>query len=146
MQIEVTLAELNNVVDSLNNFIEIKIPAKYAFRFGRIAKNLQTELASLKEHRNDLYRKHGEEKSDGTLQIPESNMQEFYKEVEELLSEKIMVDFEPMPISLLGDSNVSIATMAWLENFFIDDLDSVAEEGNDAPANEQKEEAVSAGA
>jgi len=122
MQIEVTLAELNNVVESLNNLVKVPMPAKYAFRFGRIAKAFQKELIELKEHRNEIYRKYGTEKEDGTIEVDKSKLKEFYEEVEGLLSEIIKVDFDPMPLSLLENSNVTIADMAWLENFFIDDL------------------------
>jgi len=140
MYIEVTLAELNNVVDSLNNIIKLQIPAKYAYRFGKIAKKLQSELIELKEHRNELYRRFGEDQEDGTIQIKKENMEDFQKEVESLLSEKIKLDFDPMPISLFGECNVSSADMAWLENFFVDD------EGDSTTAEEKKEETVSAGA
>jgi len=147
MKIEVTLAELNSVVESLNNLVKVPMPAKYAFRFGKVAKQLQSELADLRTHRNALYTKHGETQEDGNIQVKPENLQNFYKEVEDLLSEKIDLSFEPMPISLLNDSTVTIADMAWLDKFFVDDLSEDEEGTDDAAAEEETQvETVIAGA
>ena len=144
MQIEVTLAELNSVVEGLNKLVETPMPAKYAFRFGKVAKQLQGELQELQQQRNELYKKYGEQQENGSLTIPPAKVNDFYGEVEELLKESVNVNFEPMPLSAIGDSEVSIATMAWLDKFFVDDLNP------DEPAaevsEESQEEAVAAGA
>lgn len=123
MQIKVTLGELSEVVGSLNSFVKIPLPAKYAYRFQKVAKFLQSEWNDLKQHHDDLVRKYGKMNDDGTsIQVTPENIAEYVKDRNDLLGETITIDFEPMPVSLLEDGKMSIQDMAWLDRFFVDDV------------------------
>ncbi len=126
MKIQITLAELNGIVDSLNSFVKLQIPIKYAYRFGKVAKILQKELLSFKEQYNNLIKKYGETLDDGNIRVSAEKRSLFIQESDDLQKEIIDIDFEPIPLSALSNTNASIADMAWLEKFFIDD----SEQGN----------------
>lgn len=122
MQITITLGELSEVVSSLNNFVKIPLPAKYAYRFQKVAKQLQAEWNDLRKQHDNLVRKYGKENEDGTLiQVTPENGPQYLKERNELMAETLTIEFEPMPISLLEDGKMSIQDMAWLDRFFLDD-------------------------
>lgn len=127
-KIDITLAELQNVVKGLNNLVKVEIPAKYAYRFGKAAKYLQGELMLLRTSRDTLYKKYGYKNEEGNMTVPEDKREDFIKDFEDLLKEKISVEMEPMPLSAFGDAKMTTSDMAWLENFFIDDMEEIVEE------------------
>lgn len=130
MNLEITLRELSAIIASLNSFVQVPIPAKYSWRLGRVMKKLQSEVDSFADHRATLFQKYGEEvepeteeqKMQGTqFKIKPENMDIFSSELNELLSETIEIEFDKIPISLIEDSNMTIADMVNLDLFFLDD-------------------------
>lgn len=130
MNLEITLRELSAIIASLNNFVQVPIPAKYSWRLGRVMKSLQSEVDSFSDHRAKLFRKYGEEvkpeteeqKAQGTqFKIKPEHMEKFTKELNDLLSEIIEIEFDQIPISLIEDSKMTIADMVNLDLFFLDD-------------------------
>lgn len=127
MNLEITLKEISPIISSLNNFVQVPIPAKYSWRLSKVMKNLQSEVESFGDHRAKLFEKYGEEfyQEDNAkgkqFKIKEENFDIFTKELNELLSEKIKISFDPIPISLIENSNMTIADMVNLEMFFLDD-------------------------
>jgi len=127
MEIVVTIAELSEVVNSLNNLVKIPISAKYAYRFQKVAKILQFELQEVKKQSEDLVRRLGEPTEDGSqIRVKEENMKKFSEERNALFLETITVNFDPMPISDFSEK-ITITDMAWLEKFFVDDTDTLAD-------------------
>lgn len=127
MQLTITLRELSPIVHSLNNFVQVPIPAKYSWRLSKVMKRLQSEVEEFNKSRAALFEKYGEEiDADNVgiegkqLRIKEENMDVFYSEFNELLSESITISFNPIPISLI-ESSMTIADMANLSVFFEDD-------------------------
>lgn len=130
MNLEITLRELSAIIASLNSFVQVPIPAKYSWRLGRVMKKLQAEVDSFTDHRAKLFQKYGEEikpeteeqKAQGTqFKIKPEHMEKFTKELNDLLSEVIEIEFDQIPISLIEDSKMTIADMVNLDLFFLDD-------------------------
>lgn len=130
MQLTITLRELSPIIHSLNNFVQVPIPAKYSWRLGKVMKRLQSEVEEFNKSRTALFQKYGEEidpsdtdssQSEGRqLRIKEEHMEVFSSELNDLLSESITFTFSPIPVSLI-ESSMTIADMANLEMFFEDD-------------------------
>lgn len=152
MKLTVTLRELTPIIQSLNNFVQVPIPARYSWRLGKVMKKLQAEIEEFNASKNELFRKYGEEvqipsqapgmPAGRQMRIREEHMTQFTSELDELLSESVTINFDPIPISLVENSEMSIADMANLEAFFEDDSASssdnseeVSEELEDAPSN-----------
>jgi len=130
MNLDITLKELSAIISSLNSFVQVPIPAKYSWRLGRVMKKLQVEVESFTDQRSKLFEKYGEEveseseekKMQGVqFKIKAEHMDVFTKELNDLLQETIEIEFDPIPISLIEDSNMTIADMVNLDVFFFDD-------------------------
>jgi len=135
MKIEITLGQLNNVLTSLNGLVKVPLPAKYAYRFGKTAKQLQEELATLRENRDNLIRQFGEPNQEKqNIEVPTEKMEAYIEQYNSLMGEKIEIEFEPMPLSLFGETNVTAADMAWLDEFFVDDLEESESKEETEPA------------
>lgn len=137
MKTKVTLRELSPIVQSLNNFVQIPMPAKYSWRLSRVMKKLQSEIEDFQKSRLELVKQFGEvvdeddnpvEGADVTMpnarvRIKQDQLEQFTTELEDLLNETIELSFQPIPLSLVMESNMTIADMANLEIFFEDDID-----------------------
>lgn len=131
MELNITLRELSPIIQSLNSFVQVPIPAKYSWRLSKVMKHLQGEVDSFNQHRNDLFEKYGEEVDNPDLpegmpggksyKIKPEHVETFQSELNELLSETISIEFDPIPISLVADSPMSIADISNLSVFFLDD-------------------------
>ena len=134
MKLTITLRELSPIIQSLNNFVQVPLPAKYSWRLGKVMKKLQSEVDEFNKSRTVLFEKYGEEideenqvktppgSSPGKqFRIKEENMEIFTKELEDLLLESLTINFDPIPLSLVEESSMTIADMANLEVFFVDD-------------------------
>jgi hypothetical protein len=123
MQVKITLEELLEIHQSLSTFITIPLPAKYSYRFQKVAKILQSEWNDFKKNHDNLIRKYGKPNAENTqIQVTPENLANYAKERNEMMSKVISFDFEPIPISLVADSKLSVQDMAALEKFFVDDL------------------------
>lgn len=134
MQLTITLRELSPIIQSLNSFVQVPLPAKYSWRLGKVMKKLQAEVDEFTKSRTALFEKYGEQIEEENranlppgaspgkqFKIKEENMEVFGQELEELLSESITISFDPIPLSLVEGSSMTIADMANLEVFFEDD-------------------------
>lgn len=132
MKMTVTLRQLSPLIESLNKFVQVPIPVKYSWRLGKVMKKLQAEIEEFSISRNDLYVKYGDEVEGAEegqpgvgggkkYKVPNENMEVFISEMNDLLEETVEIEFEPVPLSIVEDSSISIADMANLEAFFIDE-------------------------
>jgi len=131
MQMDISYRQLAEMSGSLNNLIKVEMLAKFAFRFSKVAKLLQEELKNLNEQKEELIRKYGDEietEQGIGMQVSQENSEKFFEEWNGVLDETISVSFSPIPISAIGNSNVTIADMALLEEFFLDDEEGIVSE------------------
>jgi len=125
MEFEITYRELAEMSSSLNRLVQVNMPAKYAFRLQKTMKTLQQELKDLNEHKETLIKKYGEEVNNEqgrSIQVKTEHAEIFWKEWNEILEDTISISANPIPLSLIEDSEVTIADMALLERFIDDDL------------------------
>lgn len=138
MQKEVSLRDLSPMIGSLNTFVQMPLPVKYSFRLSKVMKVLQDELQQFETAKQDLFKKLGEPaESDSDNQQPNmqgtqykikpENIDQFQTEMQQLLEEEITLEFNPIPLSVVEETNMTIADMVNLEIFFEDD----SEEGKD---------------
>ena len=93
-------------------------------------KTLQQELKDLNEHKETLIKKYGEEvdnEKGRSIQVKTEHAETFWNEWNEILEDTITITANPIPLSLIEDSEVTIADMALLERFIDDDLSNDSE-------------------
>ena len=105
--------KLSQIVDnevSLSKLGEVKFPAtKVSFKIARIVDKLAPDLKNYHKQRQELLEKYGkkEEKEGKIFYSFEADKAEtFTKEIEDLLSLEIDVDFEPINITEIGDMEI----------------------------------------
>ena len=140
MKLTITLRELSPIIQSLNSFVQVPLPAKYSWRLGKVMKKLQSEVDEFSKSRSELFEKYGEEveatdtkSSQGVptgkqFRIKEENIEAFSSELEDLLAETLSVTFDPIPLSFFEGSKMTIVDMSNLDMFFEDDEEFFSEE------------------
>ena len=108
-KIELTLGEIDVSSTVLNKFMTTQMPIKVSFWVTKSVKSIGEEYKSFIEQRNKLLDRCGE-KEDGKLKISEDGtsvkiipekLEEFRKELESLLNQKVQVSVFPVPLSLV---------------------------------------------
>ena len=137
MNLSITLRELSPIIQSLNTFVQVPIPAKYSWRLSKVMEHLQSEVDGFNQHRNELFEKYGEEVDNAdtppgmpgakSYKIKPEHVDDFQKELNELLYETVSINFEPIPVSLVAESEMSIADITNLSVFFLDDSPEMSE-------------------
>jgi len=106
---------------SLTNLVQVKLPAKVAHKLAKFAKQINAEFQDFNTTRDEIIRKIGvEDKEKSVIQVPPEKMDDFKREITELLEEEISVDFEPIHVNVLGDAILTPADLANLSFMFID--------------------------
>lgn len=118
--IQMTIGELSSIIDSLNVVVKTPMKAKYAYKFGKIAKSLQVHMNEFRVNRDALIRKYGKPDGD-TIKVTAENSSKYAEEIREMASKVIELDFEPIPVSVLGEHKFTSLDMVGLEKFFYDD-------------------------
>lgn len=104
---KIKLNKIVNSIESLNALTEIKFPAKVSYRIKRIIDKLEPILKTYNEKKNELVREYGETEEDGTVSVKDpEKLKEFLPKIEEILEVEEEVDFEPIPVEMLGDTEV----------------------------------------
>lgn len=118
------LLSYSEILDINSTIVQIKteaIPARLALKFVRIARVLDGHVGDFNKVRESIINKHCEKDEDGNPIIVDGNkysipdMEGYYIESQELLSEEVEVDVKPLSendLELLG--NISIEAMARL--------------------------------
>lgn len=116
---KVTLETIYVSQNSLTKLINLDLPITTAYKFSRLVKKIREELATFEESRVALVKKYGnKEDTSGTVRVSLDATEEFSNELKKLLEVEIEVDFEPIPLSDLGDIKMSAVDISNLEIFF----------------------------
>jgi hypothetical protein len=104
--------------DCLGTLSKLKLPAKVAVQLFRMAKVVRGEAEVFHTKRTELMRQMGTERPSETpeekamgpsiLMVPPEHVPEFMKELTELAAIDVEVACEPLPISSLGDIELSM--------------------------------------
>src|SRR3990167_8627447 len=112
-----TAGQVYAAVEVLKKLEVVKLPLKGKYWLGRIASKLAPEFQVIAEQRNELIKKHGEEKDgqvklETTLPIETDGVKStivnpayvaFLADLETLMSQEIEVDCPTVKLELLGD-------------------------------------------
>lgn len=124
---ELIVGELYAMRKPLANLLETEVPVKAAFCLSRLVKQIEEGLRSVELDRNALVRKLGvvdseESKPDNEVwKVPPENQDAFDKELSELFSREISIEFTPVPLSTLDGAKIMTGDMMLMEKLFVDE-------------------------
>ena len=129
---KLTAGQVYQASETINKLAAVKLPLKGKYWISRIAAKLALEFQVIAEQRNELIKKHGEEK-DGQLKLESALPVEkdgvkstivnpayvaFLADLETLLAQEIEVDCPKVALELLGDGDTDVdltALLPWIE-------------------------------
>ena len=103
---KVTVKEII-VLQSALNSVRIPLPAKLGFRMGGLKRQVAEHFENYNENREKIIReKYGEEKEDGSIQVPKEKMEDYNKELKDLMKEEVtLVNPPTFKLSEFVDQN-----------------------------------------
>lgn len=103
---KIKLETIVNNVENLKTLQKIEMPFKVAYKIKRLIDKLQPALKIYDEKRTELVKKYGEpidkDEEKGFQVIPEK-LEDFYKELQEVVLVEEEIDFDPIKTEDLGD-------------------------------------------
>lgn len=123
--IKLTIGDLVNSTEALQKLADKQLKAKLAWQVARLLKMIDAELQSFNDTRMNLVKKYGEKDETGSLitddkgncKILPDLVNEFSKELKELVDTEIELNSNKLKIEDLENLNFSPAEMNTLEAF-----------------------------
>lgn len=123
--ITVKISELLNSTETLQKLSQKDFKAKLAWSIARLLKAAEAEIQSFNDTRMNLIKKYGEKDSNGDLitddkgncKIENESIDEFSKELNELIETTIEINANKIKMELLEDLDFTPSDMAVLEPF-----------------------------
>lgn len=123
--ISITLEQLINSTDGLKGLSQKSLKARSAYAVSKIIKAADAEMTTFNETRMELIKKYGEKKEDGELnsdengnvRIPPESLNDFNKELQELLKAPVEINANKIRMEDIGDVEFTPAEMAQLDEF-----------------------------
>jgi len=104
---------------ALVKFSGMPFPVKTAYRVSKIVRILLAEYQLVEDQRRKMVQEMGEASEDGETVVSEKNKAQFLEDLNDLLTEEVEVDFEPLKFSEIGgDIVLSAQEFAILEKLF----------------------------
>lgn len=118
-----TLNDILNITPVLRKLAGQPFPGKMVFRIAKLIKACENELACFEEARKGVIDRYGARKDDGELDITEDNqiriqpekIEDCNREMMELLSNEVEMDFEPLPLSCFDNVELTPNEVIMLE-------------------------------
>lgn len=101
------LLDLWNSKEAMMRLSQEKLSPKMSYRVMKLIDTFNKELEPVEKTRQELVKKHGQTKEDGSCQIPDNDfvhLNAFFNDFNEVLDETVQVDYQPLN---LGALNVS---------------------------------------
>jgi hypothetical protein len=115
---KLTLNELQRGFVSLGKLANQDLPLKVGYWLGRIAKAAEGEMKNLEDSRIKLVKRLGEEDGEGNWSIKPDSMEDFNREMGELLEVSIELPGDKIKLESLGDSvklsAIDLINLDWL--------------------------------
>jgi len=114
MKIKVNkLLKMKPVIEKI---IKLDIPVMAAWDLMKIVKDLDTELEIYSKARKKLFNKYGEvDEKTKNQKIKEDKVEDFKKDIEELLNKEIEIKTKKIKISSLGNLKLSTADLLTID-------------------------------
>lgn len=125
--IKIKLQNLNQSIQTLSkeDIFSISLEGKTSFKIARILKELENEYSIFQKSRQNLILKYGEKDENGNLitddkgnfKIPKNNVNDFSRELDDLLETEIELNANYIDLDEIEDANFTIGQMMALNNF-----------------------------
>ena len=115
MKTKLTVGEIVASSQVLQLIANTKMPVKTSYRLNKMLRKVSKEVEVYEEERKKIFDELGEEKEEGSLQIPKDNMPEATKLFDELVSEEIEVELPEITLEHLGEMELTPLEMQALE-------------------------------
>lgn len=86
------LLNILNSKELLERLGKEKFPSKISYIIQRNIKNINNEFVSIEEQKKSLFIKYGEDRGNGNYEILNDKKEDFFKELNDLLSQEINID------------------------------------------------------
>lgn len=114
---KITAGELYNAYQATALLSKNKLPVKGAYWLARLIRKLESEYQAIETQKNDLIRKHGKTKEDGSAQVEAAEIPAFMAEFSQVLSSELEVDCPMTDLEALGNGDIDGAALVPLQIF-----------------------------
>lgn len=111
-----TIEKILNIQPAIQRLIEMDLPAQKAYELVKVAKIIDRELQAFNETRNKLIEKYGEKTEDGNTKVKDENIEQFSKDIQEIIVNEIDVPEFKISISDLSEK-IDAKTLLVLDDF-----------------------------
>ncbi len=116
---KIKLREITEIRPHLESILKVSMPAKAAFKIGKLFKLINNEYRECETQRENLIKKYGQEdKEKGEIRVLPENLEIFTNEIRSLLEVDVDLNFDQIPVEDLGEVCIPIEVMANLSVFF----------------------------
>lgn len=115
---QLSLREIYAADQPLAKLSQLDLPGKVAFRIVWLLDQIVNHIKKSEEVKTKLAQKHGDIIGENKYHIKEENKAEYIKEINELLDEKVELNFEPLDPSLLEETKLKAVDLYLLRFFF----------------------------
>ncbi len=109
---------LVEATEAIQKLLDLRLPSKTSFKIQRSLRPILSELETFENERKALIQRFAQPDDDGRLQIPPDKMDEFLKEMNDLLDVEIDLSVSKISIEELGDTEMSVRDLLLLEFLF----------------------------
>lgn len=92
---------------SLSKLLTLNLPIKLSFSIMKWIKEIESALGVFNEAKQQLFKKYWEEK-DWVLSVTGTNLQLFWKDLDELCKIDVDINFEPIDTAVLEGSDIKL--------------------------------------
>ncbi|SFL38711.1 hypothetical protein SAMN04487943_101294 [Gracilibacillus orientalis] len=118
---QVTVKEVFNLNEGLNHIVNKELPVGVAFKLQRITRVVNEEYKTAQNMRSKLVTKYKEKDLDnGRVQLKEDELEDFNRELEELLGQEVKINVEKIEISELGSIQATPKTLGLIHTILIE--------------------------
>jgi hypothetical protein len=118
--IEMNLGSLVIADNALDQLLEMKFSAKTAYHIAKLARLVKEEVRHFNDKRDSLIRELGEMNGNNTMKVKPENMEEFVKQINELASVKIEVNWKPIPLDEISGNEITGSILLKLDSLVSD--------------------------
>ena len=123
--IETSIKDIIGGKEVFKRLVEMPLNIKVAYNIARIIREIEKENKTFEDTRQKLLFKYGEKDSSGQLIINQNNqitiipeqINNYNKEIQELLDEKIKLNVEPISLNDLGEIQITPAEIYQINMF-----------------------------
>lgn len=117
---KLSLADILNASQGLALTNNKELPVKCSYLLSRVQIKLNEPIKSFEESRNKLVTKYGTIQEDKTIKVPDDKMEDFSKEINELLKTEEDISISPLSLSLFDGQNLSKEFFILLDKLIIE--------------------------